>query len=80
MKNVVKSWKDYLWYTGRQNVWSGWSVYEVICPFFYVKNWPNLYEFFSLKNMKMEEQLLFLASFENFDFKCTSFSKNVSKF
>ena len=37
--------------------------------FFYVKNWPNLSEFFfSLKNIKMGEQLLLMTYFDNFDF------------
>ena len=42
--------------------------------FFYVKNWRNLSDFLSLKNIKKEAQLLLLTYFHNFNFKCTLFS------
>ena len=43
--------------------------------FFYVKNWPNLSDFFSLKNIKMGEQVLLMTYLAIFNFQCTFFSK-----
>ena len=34
----------------------------------------------SLKNTKMGDKLLLIPYFDNFDFQCTLFSKNVPKF
>jgi hypothetical protein len=36
--------------------------------FFYVKNQPNLSDFFPLKNIKIGEELLLLTHFDDFDF------------
>ena len=34
----------------------------------------------SLKNTKMEDKLLLIPYFDNFDFQCTLFSENMPKF
>ena len=57
--------------------------YSTIANFkviFLCRSQQNLYIFFSLKNTKMGGQLLSLTYFDNFDFQCTSFSKNTPKF
>ena len=47
---------------------------------FSVENWSNLSNFFSLKNIGVEDQLLINNVFQNFDFQNTLFSKNGPNF
>ena len=48
--------------------------------FLYQKSAESLQKKNSLKNTKMGDKLLLIPYFDNFDFQCTLFSKNVPKF
>ena len=64
-----------IWYW-RSNIGKFWFSK----PFFYVENLLNLSKKISLKNPKMGDKLFLIPYFDNFDFRCTLFSKNAPKF
>ena len=47
---------------------------------FYIKNHPNLSDFFSLKNKNLEAHYMLLTFFDNINFYITLFSKMMPKF
>ena len=66
MKKAIKcsSYLDRFGRNGRSNIAQFWFSKSFFC----VKNQLNLSDFFSLENIKIEEQLLLLTYFDNFDF------------
>ena len=61
---------------GRSNI-AQFLFYKTLL---YVKNQPNLHDFFPLESIKVGEQILLMAYFDNCSFLCTLLLKMGSNF